>query len=1006
MFTNFILQIILILFVAIEINLAQIVSFRHLTVDDGLPQNSVETILQDKKGFMWLGSEAGVSKYDGVNFKNFTKEDGLSDNHIRKIYEDSKGIIWFATNYGISLYKDNKITKYLCDNGKGISRIYDITEDRQGNVYFVSGANGLIKYDGKNFHFINKKDGLITDSLKSCLSDKKGNLWVGTLGKGLIKIINNKYFNYTKKNGLSGDSVLVIFEDKNNTLWFGTNNGVTIFKENNFFNINNKYGLQNQKINNIIEDYKGTIWICTSNDGVFAIQENNYEHYSKKNGLSADNILCAWEDTRGDLWFGTRDGGISKLPIEKFKIYNKLSGLPQENVFSIYKDKNNELWFGHNGYGITKITSTGIKILNVSNRRIPSNDVPKIIGDRLGNIWIATFNGVLKISENKQEHITVKDGLVSDIVISLLEDSKGKIWFGCQGGVAFYDPKYNKVFSSDEIKNAFGDVWVNYVFEDISGNFWFATDALGVLKYDGRKIIKYSTENGFQSNIVNYITQDRQNNIWFATEDGLIKYDGSTFKLLTTKDGLPSNNCYYVLEKGNFIYIGTNQGFVKFNYLNYDKLKKDAFKTYTRNDGLASSEMNFGAVFVDNEDNIYLGTQKGVTFFNLNDQPFFNPSPIYINNLRIIEEEKVENIEPKGEREFSYKQNNLRFDFIAVGFTSRDKYIYKHRLIGLETNWIESNEPYAQYPYLPPGKYTFEVICRNADGVWNENAARFTFEINPPIYLTWWAITIFIILGTTSLYGFYLMKTEQVKKRNIVLANMVKERTKDLELEKDKSDELLLNILPVTLVEELKTHGTVMPREYKNATILFTDFKSFTFTASILPPEKLVDELNDIFLGFDQISDFYGLEKLKTIGDSYMVAGGLPNESDDHAIRVVLAALKMQEFILERNKKEAIKWEMRAGIHSGQVVAGVVGTKKFTYDIWGDTVNIASRMESSGEPGKVNISAFTYMLVKDYFICEYRGKVDAKGKGKMDMYFVTGLKENVKNLYDVEKKFY
>ncbi len=220
---------------------------------------------------------------------------------------------------------------------------------------------------------------------------------------------------------------------------------------------------------------------------------------------------------------------------------------------------------------------------------------------------------------------------------------------------------------------------------------------------------------------------------------------------------------------------------------------------------------------------------------------------------------------------------------------------------------------------------------------------------------------------------------------------MVRERTKELEIEKNKADSLLHNILPSSLVNELKLNSKVKPRRFNSISILFTDFKAFTYTTSVLPPEELVNELNDIFKSFDSIIDKYGLEKLKTIGDSYMAACGIPNEVEDHAIKIVYAAIDFQRMIKERNKTAAIKWEMRLGIHSGSVVAGVVGTKKFTYDIWGDTVNIASRMESSGEPGEINISGYTYMLVRDYFDCEYRGKVATKGKGGIDMYFVKGI---------------
>lgn len=220
------------------------------------------------------------------------------------------------------------------------------------------------------------------------------------------------------------------------------------------------------------------------------------------------------------------------------------------------------------------------------------------------------------------------------------------------------------------------------------------------------------------------------------------------------------------------------------------------------------------------------------------------------------------------------------------------------------------------------------------------------------------------------------------------LEQEVAERTAELRIEKEETERLLYNILPVEVAKELQEKGSILPRRYEEISVLFSDFKGFTSTVSAMPAGRLVDELNDIFQVFDDIIDKHGIEKIKTIGDSYLIAAGLPKESGNHAIQCVRVALEMLRFIEQRNASSAIKWQMRVGIHSGTVVAGVVGKKKFTYDVWGDTVNIAQRMEASGVPGRVNVSAYTYHLVKDRFTCEYRGKIDAKGKGEIDMYFV------------------
>ena len=211
-----------------------------------------------------------------------------------------------------------------------------------------------------------------------------------------------------------------------------------------------------------------------------------------------------------------------------------------------------------------------------------------------------------------------------------------------------------------------------------------------------------------------------------------------------------------------------------------------------------------------------------------------------------------------------------------------------------------------------------------------------------------------------------------------------------------QSEELLLNILPKEIAEELKTKGTVDPKPYDLATVLFTDFKGFTSVASKMKPIDLLKELNTCFDGFDEIIEKYEMERIKTIGDAYMCVGGVPNVNKTNPVNAVLAALEMQRFMHQKREDKAAQgenyWQCRLGINSGEVIAGVIGRKKFAYDIWGDTVNSASRMESNGEAGKVNISGQTHELVKDLFEFEHRGKINAKGKGEVDMYFVLGIK--------------
>ena len=235
---------------------------------------------------------------------------------------------------------------------------------------------------------------------------------------------------------------------------------------------------------------------------------------------------------------------------------------------------------------------------------------------------------------------------------------------------------------------------------------------------------------------------------------------------------------------------------------------------------------------------------------------------------------------------------------------------------------------------------------------------------------------------------------KRLEEYNINLENKVNERTRDLQIEKEKSDELLLNILPYDIAMELKEKGSADAKKFENVTVLFTDFEGFSQIAEEMNAVDLVSEIDYCFKEFDRIIQKHNIEKIKTIGDAYMAVGGLPLTNDSHPVDIVNAAIEILEFMEDHKKRKLAEskpvFEIRIGIHSGNVVAGIVGFKKFAYDIWGDTVNVASRMESCGEIGKINISGTTYELVKDQFKCKYRGKIQAKNKGEIDMYFVEG----------------
>jgi class 3 adenylate cyclase/ligand-binding sensor domain-containing protein len=969
---------------------AQTLSFTQFTTDDGLPQNSVYSIIQDHNDFLWFATEEGVSKFDGTEFVNYSVKDGLPYNHVRVIFEDADSNIWFGTNQGLGvLYSDSARIVAVADTTvlplmKDF--VYSIAQSRDSTVFFATGTSGLFYLRNNEFHKAEIKNVRLPDSLLYVYVDPENTLWLGTAKKGLWKAENCEINRLHRVGFVKQKRIIKLYRDKRGNLWVSGSNGSFILRGK---KVSPLSFLGSATAAFFFEDLSGKIWIGTENDGVFVYDAGEVENYRQENGLSGNSLLSGIEDKRGDIWFGFRDGGVSRLPIEKFIIYNKENGLANNAVFGIFKDRWSRLWFGHWLSGVTLYFRNQSKILTDKDG-IPGNGAAAFIQPNPVDVYIGAIKGIsIYRNGSVQDSIRLFPEDNNDYVLSFLKNSDSVLYVGTTDGMRFFSLKQKKFLPENPKWDTLKDSWVQHIFKDFDGNVCVTTDPKGVFFFRGDSLVKTLTKkNGLLSNTVFWALQNEKGDYWFFTDVGINIYNGEKCTSIKVDDGLPANTCYFGVEEGDYIFVGTPQGVARIDYVNYERLKKDAIKIYTKKDGFAGTEMNMFGVFKDKRGNLFFASQNGVTQLNPNEKPRQFPSATYIRNVKIITEEAEIDTVPRTQMNLAYYMNNITIDYRGVVFTDPDKIFYRYKLEGIDKSWTETKEHTITYRALPPGTYVFRVRCRNQDGIWSNKDATVSFIITPPFWDTWWFRTLFVLVLISGAYGMYIYKTQQVRKRNLELAKLVRERTKELQEEKDKTDELIHNILPAQAVVELKTKGYVEPRLFESVTILFTDFKDFTVQASNLPPGELVDELNKIFLEFDNIIEEFGLEKLKTIGDAYMAASGLPQITDDHAERVVRAALKMQEFIKSNQAFFRVKWKMRAGVHTGTVVAGVVGSKKFTYDIWGDTVNIASRMESSGVPGFVNVSASTYELIKDKFVCQYRGKVDAKGKGKMDMYLV------------------
>jgi len=437
-----------------------------------------------------------------------------------------------------------------------------------------------------------------------------------------------------------------------------------------------------------------------------------------------------------------------------------------------------------------------------------------------------------------------------------------------------------------------------------------------------------------------------------------------------------------------------NAGDEAFNVGNYDLALKyfdesgTIFKEADYLIGIAYNLGNVGMVYAEQGKDALAEVNINEAIAILEDMEDYSPISVYLTFMANIYAKKADFTTA-----FNYAQRSLD---LANQFGLKDEISNANLKLSELYEQIDSSrkslEHYKEYVVYRDSVKDINEVQQIADLRTNYEVSQKQIEVdlleqkkktqNIILYAT---AGVLFLIGLLALG--LLKRNKFIKATNIII-----------EKEKQRSDDLLLNILPKDTATELKKFGKVKAKKFDLVTVLFTDFEGFTKYSEHLSPEDLVETVDFYFSEFDKIIEKHHLEKIKTIGDAYMCAGGLPFPSNDHAKRVVLAAFEIAEFVEKIQKeveKENFNFNVRIGINTGPVVAGVVGSKKFAYDIWGDTVNIAARMESHSAPGKINISEHTYQLIKNDFECEYRGKIDAKNKGMMKMYFVNAIKENV-----------
>ena len=777
---------IILIFVFFAINLpAQSPVFRHYTTDDGLPSSEVYYIIQDKKGYIWFATDMGVSRFDGYNFENFDIQKGLPSNTIFEIYEDYKGRIWFSSFSGeLSYYYNDTIIQYP-HNDKLLAQFTESPLVIKG-AFFVDTSDKITM-------------GLFNQGIFEAFPDGKINR----------KYSENKFnaFNLIVDNKNEKSYVLTYFGNKSNKIKNFDKTFLGILKDDKLLKLDNdifvhergaRSGLVQKdnghyiySLGHYIYEFKDSTLIFKREmkERVFSLgidkQENlcvglrNRGVYNYKNGdiskpyyahyLKNHTISYAFLDNESGYWMATIDDGVYYMSSSFYKTYNKTSGLANNNTECVVIDKDNDIWIGTNDNYVNLISNDSIM-------KIPVSPDPNIVIKALcidnDNLWIGTNTYLYYILNiynqknifSKTGHFNIKKNY-SFFCTKEFKKSKNKgIWIGASR--TLYKLIDNIViFNGDKSHNY--TIRTEAIYELTNGDVLLGT-LQGLYKFvikDEKKIkgdfIYYGEKNELLKNrILDIVFCDYNKKFWFATKGaGILVYSEDTVFQITEANGLTSNSVTSIYSKDNVIWAGTNLGLNKITLINKNPLKYK-IETITVQNGLASNEVRDIKV---TDSMVYVATKSGLTVFENSEYPEQNIlPPVYITNVSI----KGKDTLVKDSYSLPYNKNSIIIDYFGISYKHKGKLLYKHKLTGIDEDWVTSNKTQAQYPILPPGNYFFQVYVKNYDGFWTENPASISFIINSPFWLKWWFIGSIIIIFSLIIWIILRWRIKELRKQD------------------------------------------------------------------------------------------------------------------------------------------------------------------------------------------------------------------------------------------------
>ena len=781
--------------------------------DDGLPQGTVTSIAQTPDGYLWLGTQNGLVRFDGARFKVFNANNtpAIKNNRVVQVFADHEGALWVGAEQGNVVRCANGRFTGLEMPGRGSTFNYArvFSDDASRSLWVVSCEWQLLQLGQGGFEVRSTNWNLSSLRPDAVASDLNGAVCVGT-EKELAVMRGNAFQTLWSQTNEDNFQVDFLAGSREAGWWVAGNRRLRRFADGKFVVDLGAYSWTNQPVYCLYEDRRHRLWVATMGAGLFRYDpDGTVLHLTVSEGLPTDFVRCVTEDREGNIWAGTEGGGLCRLKPSIFENIGVRQGLASDQVMSVCESSNGDVWIGMNGSGIDRLRQGRVEHYNAS-RGLMNGHVWSMLQDRAGDIWAGTWGGLFKLDHDR--FVNVSDGtLIGGVVLALYEDLEGKLWVGQQayGTLPYIQNDQRQAIN---IPGTSANLDVRAMAEDAQGNLWVGTESEGLYRRQDGKWTHFGRLDGLENESIWSLHADSENALWIGTCGGLSRWHDGKMTTWTSKDGLVNDVICQILEDdhGN-LWLGSYGGVFSVNKADLVRSAGQPDKFihcigYKRADGLPSIECEGGfqpAGYKSRDGRLWFPTIKGFAVVDP-EHVVKNPVPpiVLIEDL-LVDTQAVDAM--SGPLVVPPGKNRLEFHYTATSLTAPEKVRFKYRLENSEKEWMDAgSRRIATYGRLAPGNYVFHVIACNNDEVWNEQGATLAITVLPFFWQTGWFLFLSVavlVAATFVTVRFVVTRRLQLKLERLEHEQMVhRERAR---IAKDIHDDLGASVTEIAILSDL-----------------------------------------------------------------------------------------------------------------------------------------------------------------------------------------------------------